>query len=79
MSWMIEAYVPEHDGERAEENVRAIATAAGGIQTFREAATPGTPRRGVCLTLEFTELAAADAVANKLRSAGIHIEGPYDY
>lgn len=79
MSWMIEAYVSDRDGDRTEETVRSITASRGGTLTFREVATANTPQRGVCLTLEFTTRATAEVVAEELRGIGVHVEGPCDY
>ena len=79
MAWMFEVYYAWPVDLRREERIVEAAAKHSGEQTFREVPTADSIMQTVVLTLEFKELADAEAAASELIQLGEHVENISDY
>lgn len=75
MATMIELYYERPEDPAKEMHAIGLAEQYGGRLTCKETDLPNT----LCLTIEFETWDQAVEVADELRAAGVHIEGPCFY
>jgi hypothetical protein len=78
MSVILEIYYKAPEDLAREARLSGEVAKLRGSFSFKEQ-PEGAASEAICLTYEFPSREAAEHAATAIRSAGEHVEGPYDY